>query len=80
MHNQNGYQMVSGHPRKCGRPVLSADGRKRVKVAGCSAATTADTLETWREARHAVKPITKMGDLFDHLVPWAKANGYDSTK
>ena len=72
--------MVNGNPRKCGRPVLSADGRKRVRVAGCSAATTADTLKTWCEERHAVKPITKMGDLFDHLVPWAKSNGYDSTK
>lgn len=77
MHENNGYQMVSGHPRKCGRPVLSADGRKRRCVTGSVDAATADELTAWREARHAVKPITKMGDLFDHLIPWAKANGYD---
>ena len=72
--------MVSGHPRKCGRPVLAANGRKRECVAGSVDAATADELKAWREARHEVKPITKMGDLFDHLTAWAKANGYDSTK
>ena len=72
--------MVSGHPRKCGRPVLDADGRNRQCVTGSVSAATADELLAWRQARHQVKPITKIGDLIDHLTAWAKASGYDPTK
>lgn len=71
--------MVSGHPRKCGRPRRAEDGRKRVTVAGSVDAATAGDMDAWRKARHEVKPITKMGDLLDHLTAWAKSGGYDPT-
>lgn len=69
--------MIAGASHPVGRPRRAADGRARECVTASVDAATADDLKAWREARHEVKPITKMGDLFDHLIPWAKANGYD---
>ena len=77
MQSNNGHQMVSGHPRKCGRPRRAEDGRKRRTIAGSCDAATADEMDAWRLARHDAHPITKMGDLIDHLTAWAKANNYD---
>ena len=79
MQENNESQIDSKKPRKRGRPHFSEDGRRRECVSGSAAATTADKLEDWRKARNAVKPLTKMGELLDHLIPWAAANGYDPT-
>lgn len=81
MHEiKDGKQMVSGALRKCGCPIRDPDGIKRRTVTGSVSGATWAQMEVWRAKAHEARPITRMGELMDHLADWAKANGYDPTK
>lgn len=81
MHEKiEGKQMVAGYMKRCGTPIRDPNGVKRRTVSGSCSGQTAWQMDQWRTQRHQVKPITRMGELMDHLADWAKANGYDPTK
>jgi len=77
MHSNNGYQMVNGHPRTCGRQRKDPDGRKRQHVSASIPATANDVLQDWKRRRGEEIVGTRMGDVLTKLIHFSKDKGFN---
>lgn len=69
--------MVSGYPRKCGKPRKDPDGRKRQHVSASIPAAANDTLQDWKQRRSEEIVGTRLGDVLTKAIQFAKDKGFN---
>ena len=72
--------MVSGYPRKCGKPRKDPDGRKRQHVSASIPAAANDVLQDWKRRRSEEIVGTRLGDVLTDLIDFAARNGFNPVK
>ena len=68
--------MVSGYPRKCGKPRKDPDGRKRAQVSASIPAAANDTLQGWKAQLVEQNVGTRLGDVLTKALHFAKEKGF----